>query len=119
VLSVDDDKDIREILAETLEERDFEVASAANGVEALAYLRAEPAPLVILLDLMMPVMNGQEFRAEQLRDPALASIPVVVLSADGSAQAKARSLGALTGITKPIRLAHLLAVLQGLAGKTP
>src|SRR5207249_387698 len=81
VLVVEDDFDLRDALVPILEYEGHRVVSAANGREALDWLHAMPPPSLILLDLMMPVMNGEEFRAEQLRDPALASIPGVILSA--------------------------------------
>src|SRR5512142_2554210 len=71
---------IREALAEALDEEGFEVLEAANGREALDKLHAERASLV-LLDLMMPVMDGWSFREAQLHDPEISNIPVVVLSA--------------------------------------
>ncbi|HET9595778.1 MAG TPA: response regulator [Anaeromyxobacteraceae bacterium] len=80
VLVVEDDHLIREAIAEALDEEGFEVVEAANGKEALEKLHAEPASLV-LLDLMMPVMDGWQFREAQLHDPAISEIPVVVLSA--------------------------------------
>jgi CheY-like chemotaxis protein len=84
------------------------VVGAANGREALERLRAMPRPSLILLDLMMPEMNGAQFRAEQLRDPALASIPVVVVSADAAAEEKAAALGAVACLRKPVDIDDLL-----------
>ena len=72
-------------------------------------------PSLILLDLMMPTMNGWEFRAEQLEDLRLASIPLVVLTGDGNASEKARVLRATSYIVKPVHLDSLLAVVQGAA----
>src|SRR5439155_7067879 len=69
VLVVEDDFDLRDALVPILEYEGHRVVSAANGREALDWLHAMPPPSLILLDLMMPVMNGEEFRAEQLRDP--------------------------------------------------
>ena len=75
MLIVDDDVDIREILAETLAETGFEVRTACNGLEALAAVRCmKVRPAVILLDLMMPIMDGYGFLEQRERDPALASI---------------------------------------------
>ncbi|MBC7545053.1 MAG: response regulator, partial [Candidatus Sericytochromatia bacterium] len=84
ILIVEDDIDIRETLAEILADEGYSVASAANGLDAISYLQTEAMPCVILLDLMMPVMSGWEFRAKQQQDPTLAGIPVVVLSGDGN-----------------------------------
>ncbi len=80
VLVVEDDHLIREAIAEALGEEGFEVAEAANGREALDKLHQRRAALV-LLDLMMPVMDGWQFREAQLHDAEISDIPVVVLSA--------------------------------------
>jgi CheY-like chemotaxis protein len=69
------------MMAQLLALEGYDSAMAANGREALDYLRRGSAPRLILLDLMMPVMDGWEFRREQQRDPAIADVPVVVLSA--------------------------------------
>jgi len=82
ILVVDDDRDIRDSLVEVLGEHGYPVIGAGNGVEALEILRTSaPPPSLILLDLMMPVMDGREFRERQLENPALADIPVIVISA--------------------------------------
>jgi CheY-like chemotaxis protein len=88
VLVVEDERDIREALAEALSYEGYDVAVASNGREALRALRGGPLPDVILLDLVMPVMSGWEFRQVQVDDPALSGIPVVVVSASdpGAAQ---------------------------------
>ncbi|HEX9401416.1 MAG TPA: response regulator [Anaeromyxobacter sp.] len=88
ILLVEDDSALRSALAELLVERGFEVACAGDGREALAAL-CGPVPSIILLDLAMPVMDGWAFRAEQRRDPRLAGIPTVVLSATPAADAHA------------------------------
>jgi CheY-like chemotaxis protein len=82
VMVVDDDALVRDTVIEILAEEGIAAVGARHGQEALARLRGDGVrPMVILLDLMMPVMNGWEFRAEQLSDPSLAAIPVVVMSA--------------------------------------
>ena len=82
VLIVDDDLDIREVLAETLVDRGFDVATAANGLDALAKLRAlSVRPSVILLDLMMPIMDGYTFLEQRRLDPMIASIPLAIVTA--------------------------------------
>jgi CheY-like chemotaxis protein len=82
ILVVEDDDDIREALCEMLADEGYAVEVATNGAEALDRLRAMDAkPCLVLLDLMMPVMDGWTFLAEQRRDANLASVPVVVLSA--------------------------------------
>lgn len=111
VLVVDDDPDILEALRFVIEGAGYEVRSADNGREALERMRNEPQPAVVILDLMMPVMNGWEFRAEQSRDPELAEVPVVVLTGDGRIAAKATTLGAQGYLKKPVALAELLATV--------
>lgn len=114
VLVIDDDVAIREALEAVLEDEGYAVQSAANGREALALLRTgEGQPTVILLDLMMPVVNGWEFRAAQQGDPSLAPIPVVVLSADRDVAAKAAALQVSGYLAKPINLDVLLDVVRG------
>src|SRR4051812_11197383 len=83
LLLVEDDKAIRESLGEALRDHGFDVATAANGCEALGLLRSTPRPAAILLDLMMPVMDGWDFRQEQLADSVLRDVPVVVVTATG------------------------------------
>lgn len=112
VLVVDDDKDIRETIAELLEEHGYGVAQAANGVDALLYLRHAPAPCVIILDLMMPFMDGMTFRSEQLQDASIADVPVIVLSADVAAKEKARHLNAFEGLRKPVGIDVLLSAVN-------
>jgi CheY-like chemotaxis protein len=108
VLVVEDDPDIRATICEALEDNGYATAGAGNGVEALAYLRsAAEKPCLILLDLMMPVMDGQTFRAEQRADPAFADIPVVVISAYRDVEKYADELAA-DCLPKPVRLDTLL-----------
>jgi CheY-like chemotaxis protein len=104
VLIVEDDADIRETLGELLEEAGYETDEAANGREALdAARRARPD--LIVLDLMMPVMDGWQFRTAQKSDPALAEIPVIVISASGPPG----SIDADTYLQKPFPLDRLVA----------
>ena len=108
IFVVDDDPGIRDSLADVLRDEGYEVATAADGRDALNKLRTlRKVPCVILLDLMMPVMSGSQFYAEQQRDPALSSIPVVVISADGSIRQKAASLGG-EYIAKPLQVEQVL-----------
>ena len=81
ILVVEDDRDIRESLQDLLEVEGYAVTTAENGRDALEQLQRMDAPSVILLDLMMPVMSGDEFLRELRKDGALASIPVLVVSA--------------------------------------
>ena len=111
ILVVEDDQDVRDALATVLETEGYTVVTAAHGEEALGRLRAASAPSVILLDLYMPVMNGWAFRAEQLRDPKLAEIPVIVVSADSMVARRAADLGAAGYVGKPIDFDRLLALV--------
>src|SRR5688572_1427935 len=112
ILVVDDDADIRTSLAELLGDEGYQVETAVNGQDALDKLRAlKGVPCVILLDLMMPVMAGQQFYAEQQKDPDLAQIPVVVISADGNVMQKARPFGS-EFLAKPVRIEKVLAAVE-------
>lgn len=113
VMIVDDDDDIREALTMILEDESFRVVSFGNGLEALKYLRsgAQP-PCLILLDLMMPVMDGWAFRTTQIQDPALASIPVVVISAFSNVPRMTANLEVSEYLQKPIDLDTLIATVE-------
>jgi CheY-like chemotaxis protein len=112
ILVVEDDAATREAVTLVLEDEGYAVTAVANGREALLHLRQAAPPNLILLDLMMPVMNGWEFRQQQAQDPALQSIPVVVISADASVPQKAAALGATDYLIKPIDLDQLLEAVQ-------
>ena len=112
ILVVDDDPDICETLRLILEDHGYLATTAANGEQALRYLRSgAPLPKLILLDLMMPLMNGWEFRGAQKKDPALAPIPVVVITASGAARERVGLLGVRDFLLKPIVLERLLETL--------
>ena len=83
ILVVEDEPDLRDALTWVLRQEGYAVSAAANGREALDWLRGSSSPWLILLDLRMPLMDGFEFRVRQLQEPNLAAIPVVVLSAYG------------------------------------
>ncbi|HTV21951.1 MAG TPA: response regulator transcription factor [Polyangiaceae bacterium] len=118
ILVVEDDADIRESVVEILEDEGHTVTAAADGREALdQLLSASPRPDLILLDLMMPVMSGYQFREEQLKVPSLASIPVLIVTADVNARAKVDSLKAAGFVQKPLKIQPLLDLIdQLLAG---
>jgi CheY-like chemotaxis protein len=111
VLVIDDDDDIRDTLSEVLEEIGYSVATAGQGIEALALLR-EVRPRVILLDLNMPVMGGAEFRRAQRRDPELCAIPTIIMTAIDRMPDRTSELGAEEVLAKPFRLPDLLALLK-------
>jgi two-component system chemotaxis response regulator CheY len=108
VFVVEDDADIRDMIRQILELEGYSVRTASDGHDALMQIRHGEPPRVILLDLMMPGMNGWEFRSAQLDDPSLASIPVIVLSGDGTVAAKAGTMNAAGFLRKPVDLSTLL-----------
>lgn len=114
MLVVEDDNDLRESICTVLQDAGYTCWPAENGEVALERARAE-RPSVILLDLMMPVMNGWEFRSEQLRDPDLSSIPVIIMTADGRAREKAQTLRA-DYLRKPLTLDALLQLVDDYSG---
>jgi two-component system response regulator MprA len=111
VLVVDDDEDIRSALCMVLALRGVATLEAADGVEALALLGGEARVSLILVDLMMPRMNGWDFRRAQLSDPRLAQIPVVLISCDPKVREAAVELGACAGLEKPVDLDQLFQVV--------
>jgi CheY-like chemotaxis protein len=104
VLVVDDDADVRELLRVALEAEGYCVAGVDNGRAALDHLRSHADTCIILLDLMLPVMDGSHFRNAQLRDRSLAWIPVVVMSGGPDSDRHARELGARRLVRKPLDL---------------
>ena len=106
VFVVEDDVDTRDMLGRFLELEGYKVEVAGNGKQALERLTAGVHPCVILLDLMMPVMDGWQFRREQTRDQQLAEIPVIVVSAAG--RDRISEIDANAYLTKPVDLEQLL-----------
>ena len=115
VLIVDDDFEVRDSLGDVLGEAGYEVVGAAHGGEALDVLRGGLRPLVIVLDVMMPVVDGVQFRLQQRREPAIADIPVVILSADRQVTRRANDLLALAYLAKPTRVEVILGLLDKLS----
>lgn len=112
ILVIEDDPTIREVLVEVLGEHGYDAVGASNGREALDTLAASPdRPCVILLDLMMPIMDGRSFREEQLQSPELSTIPVIVISAHLD-QAVTSDLNAAAYLRKPVRLADVLSSVK-------
>jgi CheY-like chemotaxis protein len=110
VLVIDDDRDIRDTIQELLEGEGYSVATAENGAAALQKLR-HVRPQLILLDLMMPVMDGASFREAQMNDESLAAIPTVVMSARNDPGKEAGPLLVRACLSKPIELDDLLALV--------
>lgn len=110
VCVVDDDDDIREALSDVLSIEGYDVISADDGESALGLLRTRRSDCrLILLDLMMPQMNGWEFRRLQLQDPTIAAIPVLLLTGAGTAARSIDELHVAGTIEKPVELDTLLA----------
>lgn len=112
ILVVDDDADIRETLIDLIRDHGYDAVGATDGHDALGRLRAsDPKPCLILLDLMMPRMDGWQFREAQRKDPALADIPVVVISAYRHSH-RGVELGAVDHLDKPVPLEPLIDVIH-------
>lgn len=114
VLVVEDEADVREALREIIEYEGFQVVEAANGKEALDYLRKNTAPCLVLLDLMMPVMNGFDFLAAVKREPTLHQVSVLILSAAArdKLDEAMKDSSAKGYLTKPVQLQPLLAAVK-------
>ncbi len=110
VLIVEDDADLREMMAQLLALEGYVATTVANGLEALEYLERGDKPDVILLDLMMPVMDGWEFRRQQQAVPTLANVPVIILSAID--QRRAAEVDAAAFIKKPLDFDRLLELVR-------
>ena len=113
VLVVDDDPDILEAVSDILEGEGYRVARARHGGEALDRVAAE-RPALILLDLMMPVMDGVAFSQALRLRPAVQDVPIVVISADGNRQ-RAAAVGAVGYLAKPFDIEALLAHVARIA----
>jgi len=107
ILLVEDDFILRSALTEMLRDEGYQVECAANGVEGLRRLLQSPRPALVLLDIMMPHMDGLTFRSTQLALPAIAEVPVIVISAAGPGRGGA-NLGFAGTFLKPIDTARLL-----------
>jgi DNA-binding response OmpR family regulator len=107
---IDDDAAVRSALTDLLEEEGYRVVAIADGREGLRHLSRQELPQLILLDLLMPAADGWQFRAEQLMNPALASIPVIVVTALSGSNAT-RVLG-LEVVGKPFDTRRLLALVR-------
>ena len=115
ILVVDDDPAIRDVVSDILEMSAYVVETAANGVEALAAIRASP-PAAVLLDLMMPVMDGWEFLRQCRQEAPCAPVPVAIMSAARDASSAAGAYGAQAFLAKPFALEAVLEVVERLAG---
>jgi two-component system response regulator MprA len=119
VLVVDDDRDLREMVAIALHLHGWKVDTAPGGRAALELLRAGMRPDVLLLDMMMPDLDGAEFVALVRADPKLSSLPIVVLTGDPQAPVRLESLRIEGYLRKPVELATLVAAVARVAGISP
>jgi len=112
ILVVEDDHDTREVMKVLLEIEGYAVETAADGAEALDKLRAGLTPCLIVLDLMMPHMDGFQFMMEKQREPKLSAIPVIISSGFYDAKGSATTLGAEGYLQKPVEPQRLLHVVS-------
>ncbi|PYR09720.1 MAG: response regulator [Acidobacteria bacterium] len=117
MLIVEDDPDVREMLSTLLSTEGFHAVAAEDGLEALHLLRAvrhraPEVPCLVLLDLKMPRLGGDEFRRAQLGDPTVASVPVAVMSGAVDLEQRAQDLGAVATVAKPINIDRLMDVVR-------
>jgi CheY-like chemotaxis protein len=111
VLVVDDDGDLLQVLGEVIEGEGFRAVTAKSGEQALELLNAGETPCVILLDLKMPGMGGEEFRRRQLANPRFSGIPVIGFTGLANGEADARRLALASFLRKPVKLHHLLEAI--------
>ena len=117
VLIVEDDPDMRQMIASLLSALGFNAVAAVDGLEALHLLRtvrhrAPDAPCLVLLDLKMPRLGGNEFRRAQLGDPTVANVPIAVMSGATDLEKRAAAMGAVATLTKPLDFDVLLEVVK-------
>ena len=112
ILLVEDDFMLRASLAALLESEGYRVECAANALDALQRLERSPGPSLILLDIMLPYMDGLEFRALQRRTRAIADIPIIVITAVGIKPQVAEELDLRQAFSKPLDRLRLLSAIR-------
>jgi CheY-like chemotaxis protein len=117
VLIVEDDPEIREMIRQLVSTEGFHAVAAMDGLEALHLLRtvrhrAPDAPCLVLLDLKMPRLGGNEFRRAQLGDPTVANVPVAVMSGATDLEQRAAAMGAVATLPKPLNVDVLIDVVK-------
>lgn len=115
ILIVEDDEDLRLVVSDLLRDLGYRVATAMNGRDALDYLRANRPPGLIVLDVMMPVMDGVEFCRRRLRDPALRSIPLFLFTARGHSIA---NVSAVKVLRKPLVVDEFIEAVRSIVEPT-
>lgn len=119
ILVIDDNADLRDGLRIVLEREGYTVATASNGRDALNRLYSGVEPCLIIMDLMMPVMNGFEFREAQLADARLAKIPLIAYSGVTDPLQTAQQLHAVAYVHKPAEVEQLAALVRQFCPKSP
>jgi CheY-like chemotaxis protein len=117
VLIVEDDPEVREMLREVLVTEGYYAVAAQDGLEALHLLRtvrhrAPEAPCLVLLDLKMPRLGGNEFRRAQLGDPTVANVPIAVMSGATDLEERAQAMGAVATLAKPLDVDALIEIVK-------
>ena len=112
ILIIEDNPDISKALYEVLSDSGFQIETASNGKEGLDHIINRDPPDLILLDLFLPVMNGQEFRLRQMKIPYLCKIPVIVMSADACVRSRCRQMNVEHFLKKPFELSDLLDLVN-------
>jgi CheY-like chemotaxis protein len=117
VLIVEDDPEVREMIRQLVSTEGFHAVAAVDGLDALHLLRAvrhraPDAPCLVLLDLKMPRLGGNEFRRAQLGDPTVANVPVAVMSGATDLEQRAAAMGAVATLPKPLNVDVLIDVVK-------
>ena len=120
ILVIDDDLDIRNAIADVLTDEGYHTVTAADGARGLEFLRAQSSyPSLIILDLRMPGMDGQQVGEALRGDPKLKAIPIVLVSADANVKKVALELGAIGYLRKPMEMDLLLEIVATACAATP
>lgn len=118
LLVVDDDADVRNALKDALLDENYDVEVASDGLKALDHLRERPAPSAIILDLMMPRGDGIFLLQQMKRDPRIADIPVVILTAERNVERRLASSAVKCVLSKPVELATLVSAIKNACTST-
>jgi CheY-like chemotaxis protein len=119
ILVVDDDEDVRTMLCIVLSAEGYRVTGAADGLEALALIRRDGPPALVLVDLMMPRMNGEDLIKTMTQDPMLARVPVAIISGQMTTRTPAQAPAVIARLVKPVEIDELLTLVQRFADQTP
>jgi two-component system chemotaxis response regulator CheY len=112
ILIVDDNPNWREVMSLILSAEGYRVVTATNGQEGLHYLRTSPAPNLIILDMKMPVMDGWQFQQQRMKDPALAGIPLFIVSGSVSGAELSATFGVAEYAQKPVDIEQFLNTVR-------